>query len=62
MVGNIFTYDNPVMVSAESGDFLGPGHFVGEAGVSRRTGEPRWSGNLDTDIDPLVLAVRHPES
>ena len=50
-----FEYNHPVKVSAESGELLGTGHFVGEAGINHRTGVSKWSGNLDTDIDPLLL-------
>ena len=55
MAADAFKYDHPVKVSAESGELLGTGHFVGEAGINRRTGVSKWSGNLDTDIDPLLL-------
>lgn len=55
MDGNTCRYDHAVTVSTESGELLGPGHFVGDAGVYRSTGKPRWSGELHTNIDPLVL-------
>ena len=55
MVTSIFTYDHPVKVSAESGDLLGAGHFVGNSRIHLSTGELRWSSNLHTSIDPLVL-------
>ena len=54
MASNVFKYDHPVGVSAGSGELLGTGRFVGEAGIGRN-GVPRWSGNLSTDIDPLIL-------
>ena len=55
MTTTTIKYNHPVNVSAESGELLGTGHFVGEAGINRRTGVSKWSGNLDTDIDPLLL-------
>ena len=55
MTTTTIKYNHPVKVSAESGEFLGTGHFVGEAGIHGKTGAPKWSGNLDTDIDPLLL-------
>ena len=36
MAGNVFRNNHPVKVSAESGELLGTGHFVGEAGPNRR--------------------------
>lgn len=57
MAANIFTYDHPVNVSTESGEVLGPAHFVGSAGINRKTGGRRWSGDLHTSIDPLVLVA-----
>ena len=44
-------------MSAESGELLGRGHFVGTAGTNRTTGRPRWSGDLHTSIDHLVLVA-----
>ena len=51
----IFDYDHPVNVSAESGELLGPGHFVGGSSFYRLTVMPGWSGELHTNIDSLVL-------
>ena len=51
----LFEYNHPVKMFAESGELLGTGHFVGKSWTSRSSGEPRWSGNLDTNVDPLLL-------
>jgi len=51
----LLEYNQPVNVSVESGELLGLGHFVGAARINRATGGPRWSGDLHTSIDPLVL-------
>ena len=55
--GNIFDYDNLVKVSAESGEVLGMGHFVGGARINRITGRPGWSGDLHTSVDPIILVA-----
>ena len=53
----LFEYSHSVRVSAESGEVLGPGHFAGTARINRVTGGPRRSGDIHTNIDPLVLVA-----
>ena len=55
MVGNVFKYNHPVTVSTESGELLGSGHFVGEVDIDSQTGEPKWGGNLYSNIDTVIL-------
>lgn len=55
--GNIFDYDHSVKVSAESGELLGTGHFVGGARINKITGRPGWSGDLHTSVDPIILVA-----
>ena len=58
-LGNLglIEYSHAVHVSAESGEVLGPAHFVGRARINRKTGGRRWSSDPHTNIDPLVLAA-----
>ena len=52
----MMNYNDPVKVSAESGELIGTARFVGTARKNNRSARWQWSGQLhDTSFDPNVL-------